>query len=156
MTALDKNLLPDEQIVFRTKKNIIIFFNPFVWTLATIGFLFIPNPIVHKAAIAPALASLFFWLNQWLMYITSEFAITNKRIMMREGFFFRHRNETRLSTIANVSVDQSLLGQMFNYGTVFIHAFGGDKDPFTEMSNPNEFQKQLQIQQDKVATVAIK
>lgn len=151
MTILEKDLLPDEQIIFRTKKSYIIFFMPVVWVCAAIGFLIIPNPIVHKVAVAPLVIAVITGFNQWLDYISSEFAVTNKRVIMREGFFFRHRNETRITAIANVSVDQSLLAQFLNYGTVFIHAFGGDKDPFDDMDKPNDFQKQLQIQQDKVA-----
>lgn len=151
MSTLEKDLLPDEQIIYRTKKSYIVFFMPVVWILAAIGLLMTPEPLVHKAAAVPFFIAIITGFNQWLDYLYSDYAVTNKRILMREGFFYRHRNETRIAAIANVSVDQSLLGQLLNYGTVFIHAFGGDKDPFDSMDNPNEFQKQLQIQQDKVA-----
>ncbi len=76
--------------------------------------------------------------------------MTNKRILMREGFFFKHTNEMRLSTIANIAVNQSLLGQMLNYGTVIVHAFGGDPDPFMQMAFPNDFHKHVQQELDKI------
>lgn len=150
MSILDKNLLPDEQITFRTKKSMIIFLIPVILTLFTLFFLVNSNPYVFKISFLPAIAAAISWLTQSLLYNTSEFAVTTKRIIMREGFFIRHTNDTRLSTIANISVDQGLLGQMLDYGTVILHAFGGDADPFMQIAAPNEFRKQMQIQLDRL------
>lgn len=150
MSFLDNNLLPGEEIIYRTRKHMIIFLIPALLTIFTFFFLMNSNPFIVKATIFPAGAALITWCNQLLTYVTSEFAVTNKRIRMREGFFLRHTNETRLATIADVSVNQSLLGQILNYGTIFINAFGGGEDPFTMIAAPNEFQKQLQTQLDKI------
>jgi uncharacterized membrane protein YdbT with pleckstrin-like domain len=141
---IDKNLLPDEKILYRTKKHWIIFLMPFFLTLVTLFFLLNENPYLVKTAYLLAIVTILYWLNQFLLYVVSDFAITNKRVMMREGFFYRHTNETRLSTVANVGVNQSLLAQLLNYGTVFINTFGGETDSFTELDGPVEFQKRLQ------------
>ena len=85
----------------------------------------------------------------WLEYITSEFAVTNKRIMMREGFFFRHMAEIRLNTLSQINVDQSLIGQMLGYGIVTLNAFGAF-DAFTMIASPVQFQKVANEQLDKV------
>jgi uncharacterized membrane protein YdbT with pleckstrin-like domain len=146
MAYIDKNLLVDEKILFRTKKSLIIFLSPVCWTIAAIICFFNSNPYVIKIAFVPGIAALFFWLNQFIQYYFSDFAITNKRILMREGFFYRHTNDTRLTTIASVTVNQSLLGQVLNYGTVFINTFGGEADPFSQIDNPFVFQKTLQGQ----------
>lgn len=150
MTQLDNNLLSDEQILYRTKKHWIIFFTPALLTIAAFFFLLNQNEYVYRIAWLPAIAAVITGINQFLLYITSEFAVTNKRIIMREGFFFKHTNETRLTTIANASVYQSLLGQILNYGAIEIQAFGGNTDPFTLIAHPNTFQKQLQNQLDKM------
>lgn len=150
MAYIDKNLFADETILFRTKKSFIIFLSPLCWTIAAIICFFNSNPYVVKIAFVPALAAIFFWLNQIIQYVFSDFAITNKRILMREGFLYRHTNDTRLTTIANVTVNQSLLGQFLKYGTVFINTFGGEADPFTEIDNPFAFQKILQEQIDQI------
>jgi len=151
MTQLDNNLLTDERILYRTKKHWIIFFVPAVLTIATFFFFINQNVYVSSIAWLPGIAAAITWVNQFLLYITSEFAVTNKRIMMREGFFFKHTNETRLTTIANASVYQSLLGQILNYGAVEIQAFGGSTDPFMLIAKPNVFQRELQGQLDRVA-----
>lgn len=150
MSSIEKNLLSDEQIVYRTKKHWIIFFAPSAWIIVAIIFAFNENPWIVKAALAPAIAGLIIGLGKWLDYITSDFVVTNKRVMMKEGFFTRHTNELRLATVSNMTVNQSLLGQFFDYGTVILSPFGGREDIFTEIARPFEFQKQTQMQLDKV------
>ena len=138
------NLLPDEKILYRTKKHWIIFLTPLVLTVMTFFFFFNDNYFVIKVSYALAIVTILSWMNQFLLYYASEFAITDKRVMMREGFFYRHTNETRLSSISNVGATQSLLAQALRYGTVFINTFGGETDAFTELDEPVKFQKKLQ------------
>ncbi len=141
---ISKNILPDEKILYRTKKHWIIFLIPFVLTIMTVFFFLNSNPFVVKLSFIMLIVTLLYWMNQFLLYYASEFAITDKRVMMREGFFYRHTNETRLTAISNVGATQSLLAQALSYGTVFINTFGGETDAFTELDNPVLFQKKLQ------------
>ena len=150
MSYIDKNLLPGETITFRTKKHLIVFFFPLFWTVVIGLFYLQPNPIIHKLAFIPAIMAIFYWINQYLVYRFSEFAVTNIRILMREGFVYRHTNDTRLASIANVTVNQSLLGQALDYGTLFINSFGGESDPFREIQSPALFQKHLQAELFKI------
>lgn len=151
MSYVQKSLLPDEKVLFQTGKHPIIFFVPFLWAIMTVAFLLTPNHWVHKAAFIPALVALVTGFNQWLIYVTAEFALTNKRIVMREGFFLRHMNEMRLSTLSNMTINQGILGQLLGYGTVVASPFGGVSDVFSEISHPFEFQKAVQLQLDQVA-----
>ena len=151
MKYIDKNLLPNEKILFRTKKHIIIFIFPLILTF----FSFYAdhyaevNPILIKLRWIPWFITLIFWAYTGLDYMTSEFAVTNRRIMMREGFFYRHTNETRLNTISQVNVNQSLLGQLLNYGTVVINAFGAF-DAFTLIAKPDVFQRYVNQEVDQL------
>jgi len=153
MTYIDKNLLKDEIILFRTKKHLIIFFLPVVWTIfSQYATTFLQtNPILIKVQWAPWLLAFIFWAYAGLDYFTSEFVVTNKRVMMREGFFYRHMNETRLTTVSQINVDQSLLGRILNYGTVSINAFGA-YDAFSAIARPVFFQKQVNEQLDRLVT----
>ncbi|EKD71208.1 MAG: putative membrane-associated protein [uncultured bacterium] len=153
MSYIERNLLPDERILFFTKKHIIIFFFPMVWTIFSIyaAAYMQANFILDKLAWMPGLLAAFFWIYVGIEYVTSEFAVTNKRVMMREGFFYRHATELRLATISQVMVDQSLLGQMLNYGAVTINAFGAF-DVFTLINKPLLFQKIVNEQLDKLTS----
>lgn len=152
MSYIDRNLLPDERILFRTKKHLIIFFLPVVLTIfsAFITKYMTNDPVLAKVAWAPWLLALIFWVYYWFEYMTSEFVVTNKRVMMREGFFNRHTNEMRLATISQVNVDQSLLGQILNYGMVTINAFGVS-DAYNMIANPFLFQRYVNEGSDKLA-----
>jgi uncharacterized membrane protein YdbT with pleckstrin-like domain len=152
MSYIDQNLLPDERILFRTRKHWIIFFFPIVWVIfsACATDYMRSNPLLIKFDWAPWLLALIFWGQVGLNWVTSEFAVTNKRVMMREGFFYRHANEMRISAISQINVDQSLLGQMLGYGVVSINAFGA-YDGYSMIAQPFIFQKHVNEQLDKVS-----
>lgn len=168
MSYVNRSLSPDEHIIYRTKKHWIIFLIPVIWTLiATALCARIPSlvlsitgkmgshlylPLVSIICGIPILFALYFWLSAWLTYATSEFVITTKRLIMREGFFVRHATETRLSTISHVSIDQGISGQIFDYGTIGLNSFGGSSDAFTQIASPVEFQKQVNGQLDKMGS----
>ena len=107
------------------------------------------NRILSALEWAPWVVALIFWSYIGLEYLTSEFVVTNKRVMMREGFFHRHTNELRVATISQVNIDQSLLGQLLNYGDISLNAFGAF-DTYTLISQPYGFQKNINEQIDKV------
>lgn len=152
MSYIDSNLIPGEQIIFRTKKHLIIFLFPVIWLFIClfVGYSLRGNPAYALIYWIPWVLALYFWAHVGVNYLSSDFAVTNKRIMMREGFFYRHSNETRLSAISQVNVDQSLLGQLLNYGIVSINAFGA-YDSFSMLSKPFLFQKYVHEQLDKAS-----
>lgn len=142
MSYIDNNLLPDERILFRTRKHVVIFFFP---VLVTILSFYIAGYMHENSALAslewvPWFISAVLGGYAGLEFAFSEYAVTNMRIMMREGFFYRHTNEMRLSAISQVGVNQSLFGQMLNYGFVVINAFGA-YDAFSMVAQPFLFQK---------------
>lgn len=151
MGYIDNNLVADERIVFRTRKSLFIFFFPFIWTVFAwyASDYMNANSILRQLNWIPAGLTLLFWAYVWLEYNFSEFAVTNKRIMMREGFFVRHANEMRLSTVSQVAIDQGLIGQVLNYGIVTISAFGA-ADSFTMIDKPGAFQRAVNQELDKV------
>ncbi|OGT58996.1 MAG: hypothetical protein A3F43_02670 [Gammaproteobacteria bacterium RIFCSPHIGHO2_12_FULL_42_10] len=142
LAAIYKNLLPGETILFSTKKSAIIFVYPTLITvLAVIAYRYMQHhTLLSQLAWIPGCVLLLIWCYVGLEYLTSNYAVTNKRIMMYEGFFNRHRAELRLNTISQVNVDQSLVGQLLNYGVISFHAFGA-LDAFAYIDHPREFQR---------------
>ena len=155
MSNLDKILLPNETISFHTKKSFIIFIMPVIWTVLTLFFLIQTQPFISglpglplinslaNLTWIPGLIAIFSWLNQGLVYLTSDFIITNQRIIMREGFFFRHSTETRLAAVAEIKVDQSLLGRFMNFGNITVNSFGGGAEIFADINSPYAFQRKV-------------
>jgi uncharacterized membrane protein YdbT with pleckstrin-like domain len=169
MSYIDNNLLPDEKILFRTRKHFIIFYVPVVLLIiaalfclqtpltahinATFDQSFARVPYLQNIHNLPAFAfvilAAYSSLQPFLLYTTADYAVTNKRVIMREGFFERRISDTRLSTISHVSVDQGPLAQAMNFGNITINSFGGTGDNFTLISKPNEFQKAVHAQLDQ-------
>lgn len=149
MGYIDKNLLPGEEIVFRTKRSLIIFLLPAAWTV--FAFYAVPymqtNPILAKLDWAPWLIAFLWWAYYGIEYLSSDFVVSNRRVMMREGFFNRHSAELRIATISQVNVDQSLFGQLLNYGILSLNAFGAF-DVYPQVSNPYAFQRAINEQLD--------
>ena len=149
MSYIDRNLLPSERIMFRTKRSKILFFYPLVLLVLSIYVTsyMLQNPILAKVVLAPWIVTGILFAYAFLEYATSEYAVTDKRIMMREGFFTRRANEVRLTAISQVNVDQTLIGQILNYGTVSINAFGAS-DAYPLISHPHQFQRTVNQQID--------
>ena len=115
MGYVTSNLISGERIVYKTKLHWIIFFS------------------LH------ALLTLF--LGPLIAMITSEFAITSKRVIMKLGLISRRTFEMNLNKIETVNVDQSILGRIFDYGTVTIVGTGGTREVFPRIASPLEFRK---------------
>lgn len=89
-----------------------------------------------------AVFTLFF--AQMIDRYSNEFAITNKRIIVKTGLICRKTLELNLSKIESVNVDQSILGRMLGYGTIRIIGTGGTREEFLNISNPIELRKNFQ------------
>lgn len=117
-TYVDGNLVKEERVVFETRLHWIAFIS-----LRALFTLFIA-PLID--------------------YLTSEFAITNKRIIIKVGLISRRTLELNLSKVESVNVDQSILGRILGYGTITVIGTGGTKETFGDIREPLEFRKQFQ------------
>ena len=77
-------------------------------------------------------------------FSTSEFAITNKRVIIKVGLISRRTLEMNLSKIESVNVNQTILGRMLGYGTIVVIGTGGTKEPFATINDPLTFRKKFQ------------
>ncbi len=114
-------LLNDETVVYETRLHWIIFIS---WrSLLTL-------------LIAPL-------IERW----TSEFAITNKRLIIKTGLISRHTLEMSLSKVESINVDQGIIGRMLNYGSITVIGTGGTRELFQNIAHPMEFRRQFQSYQ---------
>ena len=73
--------------------------------------------------------------------MTTELAITNRRIIAKFGFLRRDTIEINLSKIESIRVEQSIFGRMLNYGSLVIIGTGGSREPIPEIVDPLEFRR---------------
>ena|SRR3990172_13393557 len=101
--------------------------------------------IPFAGAACLAASALFVWIAR-LVRSSSEFAITNKRVILKTGIFRRRTTEMFLPKIESVQVDQGLLARLLNYGTLRLSGTGGTTEPFQRLAQPLEFRRQVQEQ----------
>ena len=155
MSYIHKSLLDGEEIVYLTRRHKIIFTWPVVWLLIAavlfgIKWFFVFRPEVDFAlsifsGIFLAMA-LLHALVIWIQYRSAEFGVTNRRVIVKEGFIKRNTVEVFLKRVESVQVDQSIWGRILNFGTIIVSGTGGVNDPLSMIRAPLEFKKQVQQQ----------
>jgi uncharacterized membrane protein YdbT with pleckstrin-like domain len=103
---------------------------------------------LHWITFVSLRAILTLFVHPLLNRISSEFAVTNKRVIWKQGIIHRHTGEMTLLKIENVQVDQGVFGRIFNYGTVALVGTGGTRESFDLISAPLRFRKAILQQQD--------
>jgi uncharacterized membrane protein YdbT with pleckstrin-like domain len=81
--------------------------------------------LMYGTAAAFGLAALLTAAQAWFIRWTTEIAVTDKRIIFKRGFINRHTAEMNMDKVSSVDVDQSILGRVFDFGSVHIHGTGG-------------------------------
>jgi uncharacterized membrane protein YdbT with pleckstrin-like domain len=146
MGYIEQNLMQGEEITYYTKLHWIIFIFPIL--LIVIGICLALVFSLHSTALI--FGTLFFLVGillgvpRLITYKTSEFAVTNKRVLIKVGFIKRHSLELLLQKVEGIGVDQDISGRIFGYGTIIVTGTGGTKEPFKKIANPLEFRKQVQ------------
>jgi uncharacterized membrane protein YdbT with pleckstrin-like domain len=85
-------------------------------------------------------------LFQVVHYKTAEFAVTDKRVLMKTGVLRRRSLEINLAKIESVAVDQGILGRILGYGTIIVRGTGGTQEPFRRIADPMGFRRHVQEQ----------
>lgn len=79
----------------------------------------------------------------YLRLISTELAITNRRVIAKTGFISRNTFEIMLNRIEGANIDQTIWGRILGFGSIFVHGTGGGITPIDFVSDPLTFKKQL-------------
>ncbi len=81
-----------------------------------------------------------------IKYTSSEFAVTDKRVVIKVGWIRRRTLETMLGKVEGIGVEQGFIGRLLGFGTITVTGTGGTKEPFPNIARPLEFRRQVQGQ----------
>ena len=146
MSYVEKNLMPGEQIDYRANLHWLVFILPTLLLIAAICLFSVGGNISKFLALILIVGVLVTGLHALVERMTSEFAVTNKRVLIKTGLIRRHSLETLLSKIEGIGVAQSILGRILGFGTIVISGTGGSKEPFHRIANPMMFRRRVQEQ----------
>jgi uncharacterized membrane protein YdbT with pleckstrin-like domain len=79
----------------------------------------------------------------WVRRVTTEFAITDYRVIYKTGLMRRHTLEMNRAKIDMVDVDQTILGRILGYGTVIVRGTGGSLEAIRDIANPLVFRSYI-------------
>jgi len=143
--------MPGETLLYSAKLHWVVFIWPIIWVIVAIIF-FISGgnssgtPIGLIFGVLFILIALIMGIGSYVKYSTSEFGVTNKRVIVKVGLISRISIEVLLNKVEGIQVNQGILGRILGYGSITISGTGGTKDPFHKISDPLAFRRKAQEQ----------
>ena len=159
MDYIEKNLVPGETVLYKTRLHWIVMIGPLIagLLLGGIGLAFCVGgyEASGKGASYPGMiivgllllvATVVLVGMGFVRQNSTEVAVSNKRVLIKTGFVSRKSIEVLLSKVESIGVDESGLGRMLGYGSVIVRGTGGTFETFSGIAHPNEFRRQVQQQ----------
>lgn len=140
MGYIEESLIRGEHIGYRAKLHKIIFFFP---TLVFLSGLYAGKSHLAGFLLILGATSL---IVAMIRYVTTEFGVTNRRVILKTGFIRRDVIEIAYPKIQGVVVHQSILGRILDYGTITVSGTGGLRNTFNLIANPLEFRARVYLQ----------
>jgi uncharacterized membrane protein YdbT with pleckstrin-like domain len=123
---VDSNLMAGETVKYRAHVS--------TWALAPL--------ILLGVVLLPVFGiGLLVFLAAWINYKTTEFAVTDRRIIAKTGLVSRRTVEIFLDKVESLNVDQGVIARICDYGTVTIRGTGATSEPIDRISAPLTLRK---------------
>lgn len=154
MGYVEGNLMSGEQVVYKGQIHWFVFVPGAV--LFVIGIVLFgvgqesgAGPVAGVIALILAIISL---LKALILKLTTELAVTTKRVIAKVGFISRSTVELNHGKVESLNVEQSILGRIFGFGTIVVNGTGGGKTPIPSIEAPLEFRRNAMQTIDKNQT----
>ena len=142
MSYVQRVLQPGEAVICTTRLHWLVFFRTGLFAiLALIAFGYAESesdlhlPLLILAGIL-AVAALLDGAVAALKRATTEFAVTDRRIIYKRGIVGRYTIEMARAKVETVDVQQGLAGRALNYGTIIVRGTGGGLEPIRNVESP--------------------
>ncbi|WP_084420187.1 PH domain-containing protein [Henriciella litoralis] len=85
------------------------------------------------------IVGLVYFIYEMIRKKTTEFAVTNRAIVMKTGFIATHVDQLSLEAIESANLNQGIFGRIFNFGDLDIEGRGEGEVEFPTMAHPAAF-----------------
>ena len=146
MSYVDKNLLNGETVLFRTRLHWSLYVPAVLLTLLVmvpIAVVMVMNLLGMFAAI-PIGIGLAVILAAHIRRQSSEFAVTNKRVVIKLGVMTTRSLELLLPKVEGIAVNQGMGGKLWGYGDIVVTGSGGTKEAFSGIQDPPRLRRAIQ------------
>jgi uncharacterized membrane protein YdbT with pleckstrin-like domain len=128
MSYIDKSLAPGEQLLARGKWPVIF------WVGAWAALIFLGIILV----------GIFLFLRSAIEMSTTQFAVTDRRVVLKRGWLNRHTQELAVESVEGVHLDQTIWQRLFGYGRIIVTGTGDARIVFPPMSDPVTFRRAIE------------
>ena len=141
--------VPGEELIFRMRPSFFILLGQLLpMIIAVAGLLFIFDSVKFGGlwvtlgvGIVAAAVAIIIFLN-WVMTV---YRVTSKKVESRAGIIGVHEQSIPLREVQDIGFTRSIVGTIFNFGTVSIKAAGEQREVlFTNISSPKKIADQLE------------
>jgi uncharacterized membrane protein YdbT with pleckstrin-like domain len=149
VSYVDRHLLPNERVVYRTRLHWILFVRPVFVTLVALSVTVAIGALarmewVWYLSLLVILGGLIWNGIHAIELFTSEFAVTTTRLIFKVGIVARYTTELLLGKVESIGVQQKLLGRLLNYGDLVVTGTGGVREVFPRVHDPIAFRNHVQ------------
>jgi uncharacterized membrane protein YdbT with pleckstrin-like domain len=130
---VDKSLGQDEHIVVRGRWPMVF------WVTAWAALI----------VLGVVLVGVYIFVRSALTMLTTEFAVTDHRVILKRGLINRETHELAVASVEGVSLHQTVLGRIFNYGTLTVTGTGEAVIRFPPMADPVQFRRAIETGRER-------
>ena len=149
MGYVERHLLPNERVIYKTKLHWVLFVKPALVTLLGLGITVALGALTQVEwlwylSLLVIAAGLVWGAIQAVELVTSEFAVTTTRLIFKVGLIGRYTMELLLGKVESIGVQQTLVGRLLNYGDLVVTGTGGAREVFPRVHDPIGFRNHVQ------------
>jgi uncharacterized membrane protein YdbT with pleckstrin-like domain len=102
------------------------------------------HPGIKIVALIVFILGLLKFAQMMIIRATTEIAVTSNRIIYKRGLVARYVGEISIDRIEGVNVVQSVMGRIFNFGSVIIRGMGVGEVILPPIADPIRFRKAIE------------
>ena len=128
MRYIDQSLAPGETVLHRGRWPDVF------WLGAWLALIFLGIVLI----------GIYLFLRSVVVMNTTDFAVTNRRIILKRGWLNRSTQEIAVESVEGVQLNQTILGRLFGYGHIVVTGTGEATIVFPPMAHPVEFRRAIE------------
>jgi uncharacterized membrane protein YdbT with pleckstrin-like domain len=128
MSYIEKFLAPEERVYAAAKLSWVL------WLRAALALL----------VLGWFLIGIIICFQQVIFMLTTELAATDRRLILKKGFFVREVQDIGLDNIESVRISQDVLGRLLNYGRITIQGTGEESWTTPIIADPAGFRRDIE------------
>jgi len=149
MGYVTENLAPGEHVIYQTHLHWKIFFKAIILTIVALIFFSLQTWNREWPSVVGTILLIWAGINAIINAIdlqTSEFAVTDRRLIMKWGILHRQSIDLRIMQMETILVEQGLIGRILDYGRIVVVGSGGTRQYTPDIADPFAYRLNAQSQ----------